>query len=161
MDLLKTLRSYGDFKLRVSGFLQIFSDPLASKLCVEPQTFWRCKNVLEVLYHRAKFGGAGILPVAGRPKTLSLLSVCLFVRHAFERERLCAWFRHEGGEVQKWFWCRWIGFVVVHSCSISSERELTICYRPFRLSSVCLSVVCNARAPYLTGWNFPQYFYGI
>jgi len=46
--------------------------------------------------------------------------------------------------------------------SVFSERELTftfaICYRP----SVCrLSVVCNARAPYLGGSNFPQYFYGI
>jgi len=25
----------------------------------------------------------------------------------------------------------------------------------------CLSVVCNARAPYSDGWNFRQYFYGI
>ena len=32
---------------------------------------------------------------------------------------------------------------------------------PVRLSSVCLSVVCNARAPYSGGSNFPQYFYGI
>jgi len=31
-----------------------------------------------------------------------------FVRHAFERQRLCARFRHEVG-VQKRFWCRWIG----------------------------------------------------
>jgi len=23
------------------------------------------------------------------------------------------------------------------------------------------SVVCNARAPYSAGWNFPQYFYAI
>jgi len=48
-----------------------------------------------------------------------------------------------------------------------SERELTftfaICYRPSvcRLSSVCLSSVCNARAPYSGGSNFRQYFYGI
>jgi len=47
-----------------------------------------------------------------------------------------------------------------------SERELTftfaICRRPSvcRLS-VCLSVVCNVRAPYLGDWNFPQYFYVI
>ena len=26
---------------------------------------------------------------------------------------------------------------------------------------VCLSVVCNVRAPYSGGSNFPQYFYGI
>ena len=32
--------------------------------------------MLEVLYHRAKFGGARISPAAGWPKTLSF---CLFV----------------------------------------------------------------------------------
>jgi len=33
---------------------------------------------------------------------------------------------------------------------------------PVRLSSVvCLSVVCNVRAPYSGGSNFRQYFYGI
>ena len=37
------------------------------------------KNVLEVLYHYAKFGGARISPAAGVAKTLSFLSVCLFV----------------------------------------------------------------------------------
>ena len=39
--------------------------------------------MLEVLYHRAKFGGARISPAAGAAKTLSvfvcLLSVCLFL----------------------------------------------------------------------------------
>ena len=30
-----------------------------------------------------------------------------------------------------------------------------------RLSSVCRLSVCNARAPYSGGCNFPQYFYGI
>jgi len=44
---------------------------------------------------------------------------------------------------------------------IFSERELTftfaICCRP----SVCLSVVCNVRAPYSGGSNFRQYFYGL
>ena len=35
--------------------------------------------MLEVLYHRAKFGGAWLSPAAGEAKTLSFLSVCLFV----------------------------------------------------------------------------------
>jgi len=35
--------------------------------------------MLEVLYHYAKFGGAGISPAAGQPKMLSFLFVCLFV----------------------------------------------------------------------------------
>ena len=33
----------------------------------------------------------------------------------------------------------------------------TICCRP----SVCHLSVCNARAPYSGGCNFPQYFYSI
>ena len=65
----------------------------------------------EVLYRLAKFGGARILPPPGRPKTLSFvrLSVCLFVRHAFERQRLCARFRHKGAGIQKRFGYRWLG----------------------------------------------------
>ena len=60
LDLLKGLWSYGGFKC-----------PLAAKLCVRPQKFKRCKNVLEVLYHLAKFGGARISPASGWPETLS------------------------------------------------------------------------------------------
>ena len=48
--------------------------------------------MLEVLYHHAKFGGARISPPAtGVAKNVEFfilsvcLSVCLFVRHAFER----------------------------------------------------------------------------
>ena len=48
-----------------------------------------------------------------------------------------------------------------HHVSFISERELTftfaICYRP----SVCLSSVCNVRAPQSGSWNFLQYFYGL
>jgi len=44
---------------------------------------------------------------------------------------------------------------------IYRERELTftfaVCHRP----SVCLSFVCNVRAPYLGGWSFRQRFYAI
>ena len=29
--------------------------PLVTKLCVRPKRFWRCKNMLKVPYHRAKF----------------------------------------------------------------------------------------------------------
>jgi len=77
---------------------------LATKLCVRPQKFSRCKNVLEVLYHHAKFGGARISHAAGAAKNVEFfdcLSVCLFVRHASERQRFCARFRHEGVRIQK------------------------------------------------------------
>ena len=59
--------------------------------------------MLEVLYHRAKFGVAQISPAAGVAKNVEFLSVCLFVRHAFEHQRLCARFRYEGVGVQKRF----------------------------------------------------------
>ena len=54
--------------------------------------------------------GLGFHPPLGWPKTLSFcLFVCLSVRHAFERQSLCARFRHEGVGVQKRFLCLWIG----------------------------------------------------
>jgi len=42
-------------------------------------------------------------PPPGRPKTLSFLSACLSVCHAFERQRLCSQFRHEGVEYRNAF----------------------------------------------------------
>ena len=53
--------------------------------------------MLEVLYHRAKFGAARISPAAGVAKNVEFF-VCLSVRHAHERR-----FRHEGVGVQKRF----------------------------------------------------------
>ena len=46
--------------------------------------------MLEVLYHHARFGGARISPAAGVAKNVEFFSVCLSVRHAFERQSLCA-----------------------------------------------------------------------
>ena len=46
-----------------------------------PKQFLKCKDVLEVLYHYAKFGGARISPAAGVAKNVEFF--CLFVRHAF------------------------------------------------------------------------------
>jgi len=42
-----------------------------------------------------------------------------------------------------------------------SEREFTFTFAICRRPSVCLSVVCNVRAPYSGDWNFLQYFYAI
>ena len=58
--------------------------------------------MLEVLYHHAKFGGARISPAARAAKNVEFF-VCLPVRQAFERQSLCARFRHEGVGVQKRF----------------------------------------------------------
>jgi len=60
-----------------------FQRPLTAKLCVRPQEFQRCKNVIEVLNHHAKFGGARISPAAGATKNVEFfvcLFVCLFVK---------------------------------------------------------------------------------
>ena len=100
MDLLKGLWSYGGFKLMCSGYPQIFTARYRRNYASHHQTFWRCKNVLEVLYHHAKFGGARISPASGKAENVEFflsvcLFVCLFVRHAFERQRLCAIFRNE------------------------------------------------------------------
>jgi len=84
MNLLKRLRSCGGFKLR--GLVPPnFQRPLAAKLCMRAQTASRCKNVLEVLYHHAKFGGARISPVAGVAKNVE--SFCLFVTFRVSRRR--------------------------------------------------------------------------
>jgi len=74
MNVLKGLQSYEGFKLRgrVSHEFSA-SPPLAAKLCIGPQKFSRCKNVLEVLCHHAKFGGARFHPPPGWQKTLSFL----------------------------------------------------------------------------------------
>jgi len=45
---------------------------------------------------------------------------------------------------------------------VFSERSLYAIARPSVVClTVCLSVVCNVRAPYSAGSNFRQYFYGI
>jgi len=94
--------SYGGFNLRGSGYPQIFGALWRRNYASDPQKFWRCNNVLAVLYHHAKFGGARISPAAEAAKNVEFF-VCLSVHHAFERQRLCARFRHEGVGVQKRF----------------------------------------------------------
>jgi len=56
----------------------------------------------------------------------------------------------------------------VHACRLVSsvgllfsERELMFMFTICRHPSVCLSVVCNVRAPYSGDWNFRQCFYAI
>ena len=48
---------------------------------------WSCKNVLEVLYHSAKFGGTRISPAAVEFCLSDCLSVCLTV--TLLRIRVC------------------------------------------------------------------------
>ena len=78
LDLLKVLRSYMGFKLRGPVTPKFSAPPSGETVRQTPKSFGGT-NVLEVLYHRAKFGGAWISPAAGRPKKLSFLFVCPFV----------------------------------------------------------------------------------
>jgi len=75
-----------------------------------------------VLYHTftdAKFGGYRNSPAAEAAKTVEFL--CVFVRHAFERQSLCARFRHEGINDFDAFRPNW--FVVVHPYSTLSDCQ--------------------------------------
>ena len=108
LDLLKGLWSYGGFKLRGSGYSKFSATHSGETMRQTPKVLEvSYKDVLEVLYHHAKFGGCRISPAAGAAKIVEFLSVCLSVylsvRHAFERQRLCARFRHEVVGVQKRF----------------------------------------------------------
>jgi len=58
-------------------------------------------------------------------------------------------------------WCRRYKFTVNFSSTVKTFLANVNSGSPVRLSSVCLSVVCNARAAYSGGCNFPQFFYGI
>ena len=104
LDLLKVLWSYGGFKLRGSACPQIFSAPLAAKLCQTTKRFGGERTCSRSSITMPSLVGLGFHPPPGWPKTLSFfvcLFICLFVRHAFERQRLSARFRHEGVGVQK------------------------------------------------------------
>jgi len=71
--------------------------------------------------HHAKFGGAWISPAAGAAKNVEFF-VCLFVRHSFERQSLCARFRHEGvGTEMILMPLHRERFVVVHLCTTFSN----------------------------------------
>ena len=109
LDLLEGLWSYGVFSW--GGLVTpILSAPLAAKLCITPpKSFRGAKTCSRSSITVPSLVGIGFHPPPGWPKTLSFLSVCLLVRHAFERQRLCARFRHEGVGFQKRFWYRWIG----------------------------------------------------
>jgi len=77
LDLLEGLWSYGGFKLRVSGSPK-FSVSLSGETMRQTPNVLEVKNVLEVLYHHAKFDGARISTAAGVAKNVEF-SVCLFV----------------------------------------------------------------------------------
>jgi len=96
LDLLEGLWSYGGFKLRGLVSPKFSAPPIGETMRQTPKSFRGTRTCSR----------SSISSCQGQPKTLSFfvcLSVCLFVRHTFERQRLCARFRHEGVGVQKRF----------------------------------------------------------
>jgi len=102
LDLLEGFWSYGGFKLRASGFSQIFSAPERRNCASDPKSSRGARTCSRSSITMPSLVGLGFHPPPGQPKTLSFF-VCLFVRHTFECQRLCARFRHEGVGVQKRF----------------------------------------------------------
>jgi len=92
-----------------------FSAPLPAKLRRTPKSYRGARTCSTYSMTRPNLVGLGFHPPPGRTKTLSFLSVCLSVRHAVERQILCAWFCHECVIAQKRFRCRWIGELVCAS----------------------------------------------
>ena len=78
--------------------------------------------MLEVLYHHAKFDGARISPAAGAAKNVEFfgLSVCLSVRHAFERQSCQLNFAMKALEYRNDFDAAG-RCIVVHPCSTFSD----------------------------------------
>jgi len=99
MDLLKGLRSYEGFKLRVSGFTQIFRAPSGESTHRTHKSFGGARTCARSSITVPSLVGLGFHPPRG-PKTSSFLSVCLSVRRAFEGRRFCVRFRREGVRVQ-------------------------------------------------------------
>ena len=95
-----------------------FQRPLATKLCIRPQKFSRYNNV----HARGPLSPCHVWCGSDftRRRTAKnveffCLSVCPFVRHAFEPQSLCVRFRHEGVGLQKRF--RYVGWGKVCSCA--------------------------------------------
>jgi len=106
LDLLEGLWSYGGFKLRQSGSPK-FSVPHSGETVSDPKSFRGARTCSRSSITMPSLVGLRFHATAGMAKNVQIF--CLFVRHAFERQRLCARFRYEGVGVQKRFWCRWIG----------------------------------------------------
>ena len=103
LDLLKGLWSYGSFNLRGSGYPKFSAPSSGETMRQTPKSFKGARTCSRSSITMPSLVGLGFHPPSRQPKTLSILFVCLSVRHAFERQRLCARFRYEGVGVQKRF----------------------------------------------------------
>ena len=79
LDLLKGLWSYGGFKLKGSGFPQIFSARSGETMRQTTKRFRGERTCSRSSITMPSLVGLGFHPPPGWPKTLSFLCVCLFV----------------------------------------------------------------------------------
>jgi len=79
LNLLQGFRSYGGFKLRGSGFPQIFSAPSGEIVRQIPKSFRGARTCSRSSIAVPSLVRLGFHPPPGRPKMLSFLSVCLSV----------------------------------------------------------------------------------
>jgi len=110
LDLLEGLQSYRGFKFRGFGYPQIFSAPERRNYASDPKRFRGARKCSRSSITMPSLVGIGFHPPPGWPKTFG----GLFVHHAFERQSLCARFRHEETILMP---LDRAGFVVVHPCS--------------------------------------------
>ena len=101
-------RGYGVMWVLSSRGLVIpkFSAPPTAKLCVKPRKVSEVQERARGLLSPCQAWWGSDFPAAGAAKSIEFfacLFVCLSFRHAFEHQRLCALFRHEGVGVQKRF----------------------------------------------------------
>ena len=103
------MRGYGVMGVLSWGGLVTpkFSAPLAAKLCVRPPSFTGARTCSGSSIIMPSSVGLGFHPPPERPKNVEFF--CLSVRYAFDRQRLCTRFRHEGVGLQKRFWYLLIG----------------------------------------------------
>jgi len=73
-----------------------FQRPLEAKLCQIPKSFRGARTCSRSSITMQVWWGSDFTRRRGGQKRWVFLSVCLSVRHAFERQRLCAWFCHGG-----------------------------------------------------------------
>ena len=84
----------------------ILAPPSDETMCQTRESFRGVRTCSRSSITLPSLVGLLFQPPSGRPKTLSFFVcpfVCRFVRHAFERQRFCARFRHEGVGVEKRF----------------------------------------------------------
>jgi len=91
------------FKLRRSGFPQIFSAPSGETVQRTPKSFRGARTLSRFSITVPSLVGLGFYLPSGGQRRCFLSVNCLFVRHASKRQSLCARFRHEGVGLQKRF----------------------------------------------------------